>query len=437
MKLFKRKKKAKKDIFEQGEFNMHNINVFDEREFLVSLVFANNNINIIYPACASCYGLSKDKNKEYDKRLDYIGRRVKSGHTSVTEHSNVVIQIFIPLQNTDDLFSEVKLNNEFIKAELSDLNTTDQDIISLISEVRDECRYLSIKTDTIFDQKKNAIMRMTIGGSIRGFRYIFESIKNRQNKLFISIFNVLKLGIEPQMFLDFINNGVMDEYNTIDVSYDLLENLPQRELNNIETEKIDFINIDDLHTISKLTNLKKEECFDFVSITADFKNMSRIITQQLTRHRNGITQESQRYVNYSKSCVNSPAQFKDKYDRDKVYNTPIGDLTFDELGSLITSVYQSLTDQGVEKEDARGYLPQNVQCGHIYMTFTLRTLFKFLDLRLDTHAQAEIREYANTLAEYTINYAKDLDMYNMYDASKVYSLPYYCQNINLSVEEEI
>lgn len=440
MNLFRRRKKAKKDIFEKGDFNIKDINVFEDCEFLVSLIYTNSNVNTIYPACASCYGLSKDKNKEYDKRLQYIGRRIKSDHTSVTEHSNVVIQVFIPLLNTTNLFDSVKLNNENIKVELSDLSSTDQDIVTLLSEVRDVCRYLSIVTDTIKDKDSNPILRMTIGGSIRGFRYIFECIENRHNKLFISIFNVLKLAIEPELFLDFINNGIMYSYNTIEVTSDLIENLPRTLLNTQEDEKLDILNMDDLHTISRLTGLEKTKCFDFVSITADFKNMSRIITQQLTRHRNGITQESQRYVNYSKSCVNNPSQFKDKYDSSKVYITPIGDLTFDDLGTLMSSIYTSLTEQGVDKEDARGYLPQNVQCGHLYMTFTLRTLFKFLDLRLDTHAQAEIREYAKLIATKTINYAQDLNMYNMEDASKVYSLPKYQLDqidYDLMVEEEI
>lgn len=445
MRIFKRKKKAKQDLFEQGNFNIHNINIFEEHEFLVSLAYKSHAVDTVYPACASCYGISEDKNKEYEKRLGYIGRRVKSLHTSILEHSNVVIQVFIPLEkSTENLFDSVRANNKFIKNELIDYDTTDQDIISLVSEVRDVCRYLTIVTDTFKNSRDNHIMRMTIGGSIRGFRYIFENIENRQNKLFISIFRVLKLVVEPEFFIDFINDGVMEEYTTIDIDEKLLENVPQEPvkiINATGTDKIDIINADRLDTISKLTGLPKEKCFDFVSITVDFKNMSRIITQQVTRHRNGITQESQRYVNYSGSKVNSPVLFKDKYDKDHVYETPIGNLTFDQLGELMTKVYDSLVKQAVDKEDARGYLPLNVQCGKLFMTFTLRTLFMFLNLRLDTHAQSEVRGYANILSDTSNMYAESLGLDDMQDASKYYSLPKYKrdqeQDLYLDINEEV
>jgi thymidylate synthase ThyX len=47
-----------------------------------------------------------------------------------------------------------------------------------------------------------------------------------------------------------------------------------------------------------------------------------------------------------------------------------------------------------EKEDARAFLPSNVQCKRLYMTFTINSLNKFLELRTDPHAQTEIRSYA-------------------------------------------
>ena len=441
MRFFKRKKKAKQDLFKQGDFNIHNINVLKEYDFLVALIYKSYSIDTIYPACASCYGISEDKNKEYEKRLGYIGRRVKSLHTSILEHSNVILQVYIPIQDEVDIFKYAKDCNEYIHEELVDIASSNQDLISLISEVRDVCRYLTIKTNVVYDENNKCAIKMTIGGSIRGYRYIFENIKNRNNQLFISIFNVLKLVIEPEFFIDFINDGVMEDYNNIQVEEYMKENLPKKVLNSINTDKLDIINMDSLDNISKVTGLLKEDCFDFVSITVDFKNMSRIITQQVTRHRNAITQESQRYVNYSGSKVNSPALFKDKYDKDHVYETPIGNLTFDQLGDLMTKVYDSLVEQKVDKEDARGYLPLNVQCGKLFMTFTLRTLFNFLNLRLDPHAQAEVREYANILSDETDIYSYSLYIDNMVEASKYYSLPIYKreqeQDLYSDIDEEV
>lgn len=424
--LFKRKKKTKKNIFEQGNFNITNIEIESTREYMVSLLYANDMTNIVYPSCAACYGISEDKNTKREERIEYIGRRVKTHHTSILEHSNIIIQAFIQLKDIENLSNSIHTYNPNISLNLSEFKNTTQDIITLVSEVTDVCRYLTKYTDIIEDKNGIPIMRLTIGGSIRGFRYIFENIENRKNDLFISIFNVLKMVVPPEFFIDFINDGVMKKYNIIEIS-DFKKNIQQKVFSKKDlNDYIDIENMDNLQEISNILKLDRRKCLDFVSITVNFKHMSRIITQQVTRHRNGITQESQRYVNYSDSSFNTPAYFKpEKYKNDKIYNTKIGDFNMSELGSVLMSVYKDLIDQGMDKEDARGYLPENVQCGKLYMTFTLRTLFVFLNLRLDSHAQAEIRQYAEKLADLTDNFSNDLGLDDMYMASVFYSEPLY------------
>lgn len=437
------KKKPKKDIFEKGEFNMKNINVLEEHEFMTSLVYMNDIVNIVYPACASCYGISEDKNKTYSEKLNYIGRRVKAHHTSILEHTNVLIQVFIPLKQTKNLANTViKKSNHIIKSELSDITTSDQDIISMISEVRDVCKYLNIHTDKIEDEDNNPILKMTIGGSIRGYRYIFERIENRENRLFISIFNVLKLAVPKEFFIDFINDEVMEDYTTIEIDKRFKNIIQTSLIGYRETDDIDIINSDDLSYI-KLLGLNSEKCLDFITISVDFKNMSRIITQQVTRHRNAITQESQRYVNYSTAKFNSPDKFKDKYDKNITYKTTFGKYSLDELGQLLTVVYRDLVSQGIDKEDARGYLPQNIQCGKLFMTFTLRSLLVFLNLRTDPHAQAEVRQYAEKLADLTTHYSMSLcmayDDLNMKELANIYTQPVYkLQNNSYNeIDEEV
>ena len=62
------------------------------------------------------------------------------------------------------------------------------------------------------------------------------------------------------------------------------------------------------------------------------------------------------------------------------------------------------------------------------MTFTLRTLFAFINLRTDQHAQAEIFEYANKLSNTTeLIYNNDLNI-GMIDAAKKYCNPVYLKN---------
>ena len=437
--LFKRKKKAKKDLFEQGDFNIKEMNINQDYPYVVSLTYMSPIVETIYPACASCYGISENKNTTTEERTAYIGRRVKSHHTSILEHSNIVIQIHIGLDvdKSNYVYDYITNEKNKVSAQIIDTGYTDVNILKALSEVRDVCRYLTIYTDNITDKYDNPILRITIGGSVRGYRYIFENIKNRQNKLFVSMFTVLKSVVPKDFFIDYINDKVMEDYSTMEITKDLNKNIIQKGLNTKTSDIMDIIHMDDLNNISELTGLSKEDCFDFVSITVDFKNMSRVITQQLTRHRNGITQESQRYVDYSDASFNSPSKFKDKYDRDKMYDTPFGKYTMVDLGYMMSSVYRYLIDQGVEKEDARGYLPQNVQSGKVFMTFTLRTLFVFLNLRLDPHAQAEIRKYAEQLAEYTEIYAKQLDISDMYLASSVYSAPLYLRDQNNDLYNDI
>ena len=59
-------------------------------------------------------------------------------------------------------------------------------------------------------------------------------------------------------------------------------------------------------------------------------------------------------------------------------------------------VYESLLKLGVCREQARGVLPQNMMTT-FYMTGNLRNVLHFLSLRMDEHAQWEIRQYANAM----------------------------------------
>ena len=51
---------------------------------------------------------------------------------------------------------------------------------------------------------------------------------------------------------------------------------------------------------------------------------------------------------------------------------------------------------GVCREQARGVLPQNMMTT-FYCTMNLRNVLHFLSLRMDKHAQWEIRVYANAI----------------------------------------
>ena len=58
--------------------------------------------------------------------------------------------------------------------------------------------------------------------------------------------------------------------------------------------------------------------------------------------------------------------------------------------------YNYLLSNGVCREQARGVLPQNMMTT-FYMTGNLINVLHFLGLRMDKHAQWEIRQYANAM----------------------------------------
>jgi thymidylate synthase (FAD) len=61
-------------------------------------------------------------------------------------------------------------------------------------------------------------------------------------------------------------------------------------------------------------------------------------------------------------------------------------------------LYESLLDAGICREQARGVLPQNLYTEY-YGTANLSNILKFIDLRLDSHAQWEIQRVAAALLD--------------------------------------
>ena len=77
----------------------------------------------------------------------------------------------------------------------------------------------------------------------------------------------------------------------------------------------------------------------------------------------------------------------------------------EELGGKVTNqlsesfeLYQDLLDRGACREQARGNLPQSTYT-EFYWKINLHNLMHYLHLRMDEHAQMEIRHYANAIYE--------------------------------------
>ena len=65
-------------------------------------------------------------------------------------------------------------------------------------------------------------------------------------------------------------------------------------------------------------------------------------------------------------------------------------------------VYESLLSKGIAREQARSVLPLGIYT-EFYWTVNFRSLMNFLMLRLDKHAQEEIRVYARAILEILID----------------------------------
>jgi len=67
-----------------------------------------------------------------------------------------------------------------------------------------------------------------------------------------------------------------------------------------------------------------------------------------------------------------------------------------ETNESLLKSYYDLLKAGVCREQARGILPQNMMTTY-YATVNFRNLLHFLKLRMNKHAQYEIRQYANAI----------------------------------------
>lgn len=72
---------------------------------------------------------------------------------------------------------------------------------------------------------------------------------------------------------------------------------------------------------------------------------------------------------------------------------------FEEISEKTFSIYDELNEAGIARELARGILPVNLYT-EWYWKNDLHNIFHFLRLRMDDHAQYEIRVFANAMAEF-------------------------------------
>ena len=162
--------------------------------------------------------------------------------------------------------------------------------------------------------------------------------------------------------------------------------------------------------------------FRCTTVSFKMKNFSRAISQQVNRHLCAISQESQRYVDYSKKALFvDPLPFNPKAypDVNKKYAFKFGgkefNMTSEELGEEIIKLYPQLKQQGMINQDARAFLPMNVATNAMY-TFTMENMLHFIKVRDSQFAQQEVQGLAKQLEDVIERSQKDF--YNNIDVLK-------------------
>lgn len=394
----------------------------------IELIGMNNAIPICAEACSCCW--DKVPPEDYAGKAEYIAKRSRIGHTSVLEHSNYVIYINADMQYSDDIMTLLSWNH-----------------------------YLYTK---LMKSDDGTEWHLIIGGSFRAYADLYREADDLNNPILKAITGNLYTYGNSAAFEDICKLGLLDKTMFKNIEPD--ENcclLTDENVTEIESDLFKLVGVDEVSKLyTNLYNANKEaasmvttyDLIKFCTISVLFKDMSRTGTHQLVRHRNAITQESQRYVDYSKSCFNSPDMFKpEKYDANHKYKIRFGpsaqmNLTLSEIGQAICDIYGMLYNPAVAgngnallKEDARAFLPSNVQCKKLYMTFTYKSFFKFLNLREDKAAQAEIRKYAIALGDVFRERTKfnTKEIMDLYTQPKLKVSDPFTFDIDLEEKEEV
>ena len=135
--------------------------------------------------------------------------------------------------------------------------------------------------------------------------------------------------------------------------------------------------------------------------TIEFANLEfmivcdRAISHQIVRHRIGTSycQESMRYCSYNKDVFNNSVNFIVPHDmNNELYETWRASCLAAE------AAYFVLLEKGAKPETARSVLP-NCVATHIVCKMNMRELRHILEMRLDSHAQSDIRDIAYKMLE--------------------------------------
>lgn len=164
----------------------------------------------------------------------------------------------------------------------------------------------------------------------------------------------------------------------------------------------------DKRLISFLMNNAHETPFEHVTFRFHIK-CPIFVARQWFRHRWASYNEVSGRYTVIQDDFYIPTNFRTQKEKNYQYeNLPEQQSNelytkFENFHKAIYGFYKKLIEQGVAKEQARMILPQSMYT-EFYWTVNARALMNFLKLRCDEHAQWEIREYANAILDFFVEY---------------------------------
>ena len=140
---------------------------------------------------------------------------------------------------------------------------------------------------------------------------------------------------------------------------------------------------------------------EFADFTFHIEGISRALSHQLVRHRlASFAQRSQRYCGENGFKYVIPPTIKQ--------NNMV--LQYENLMDTLAEWYQYFQDNGIPNEDARFILPNACET-QIEVKMNLRELIHFMNERLCTRAQWEIRALAKEMRDAVLAVAPDFAPY--------------------------
>ena len=160
-------------------------------------------------------------------------------------------------------------------------------------------------------------------------------------------------------------------------------------MNGLTTEKIESF-------IKKLADLGHQSPLEHCTFMFGVEGVSRALLAQLTRHRiASYSVKSQRYVKEDDFDYVVPNSIKELKPEFKYGGYG---WNYDDVMELIGFYYRAAVEAGVPAEDARYVLP-NACTTQVMMTFNIRSLLNFFELRCCNRAQWEIRQMADEMLD--------------------------------------